>query len=172
MTSFDHDLTISRSKKHEYPIKHAKYKWKTQIRRKTKTEVFILGTFTMYNIKNIIMKFLNDGGPLFMYSLLLLLVVIIFLLIKVFTSKTSSKKLPHLINSIGTFTLLFGVFGQIIGLLSAFSFMQETSVSQEVLAAGLKISFYPTVFGVFIFLISKLGIIIHTWSQKEQPDKI
>ncbi|MDG1805230.1 MotA/TolQ/ExbB proton channel family protein [Flavicella sp.] len=117
------------------------------------------------------MKFLNDGGPLFMYSLLLLLAVIVFLLIKVFISKTTSPKSTQLINSIGLFTLTFGILGQIIGLLSAFSYMQQTPVSQQVIAAGLKISFYPTVFGIFIFLISKLGLIAFTWSQKDEASK-
>ena len=116
------------------------------------------------------MKFLNDGGPLFMYSLLLLSVVIIFLFIKIFISKTTLKKPPQLINSISIFALLFGILGQIIGLISAFSYMQQTSVSQQVLAAGLKISFYPTVFGVLIFLISKFGIITYTWSKKSATE--
>lgn len=118
------------------------------------------------------MKFLNDGGPLFMYSLLLIQGVIILLWIKVFSSKKNSAKSLQLIKSFSLFALAFGVLGQIIGLLSAFSYMQHTSVSQDVLAAGVRISFYPTVFGVFVYLVSKLGLITFTWAQKEQPDKI
>ena len=114
------------------------------------------------------MSLLNDGGPLFMYPLLFMLLLVIVLVIKGFIKSGSSEKTIKLISSIALFALVWGFFGQVIGLIEAFDIIEMNgAVSFEILAGGLKISFLTTAFGLFIFLAGRLGIIILTWMAKE-----
>ena len=58
---------------------------------------------------------------------------------------------------IGLFALIWGVFGQVIGLIDAFHAIESAGqVSQGLLAGGLRVSSYTTAYGLFIFLISVL----------------
>jgi len=64
--------------------------------------------------------------------------------------------------------LVWGFLGHIIGLIGAFDAIEAVGeVSQGVMAAGIKISLIVPVFGSFIFLVGRLGIIILTWMQKD-----
>ncbi|MEN8126144.1 MAG: MotA/TolQ/ExbB proton channel family protein [Bacteroidota bacterium] len=114
------------------------------------------------------LSLLNDGGPLFMYTLLLILILVLILLVKGFLKKGNTEKTLSLIGSISLFAVVWGFLGQSLGLISAFDTIEEVGdISPAVLAGGLKISFLAPVFGLFIFLIGRLGIIILTWMQKD-----
>lgn len=113
------------------------------------------------------MNFLNEGGAFFMYPLALILIIVLILLSKAFIKGATTKTLS-IISSLGVFSIVWGFLGQILGLMFAFDIIQAAGdVSPSVLAGGLKISFMAPFFGMAIFLISKLGIIILTLIQKE-----
>lgn len=111
------------------------------------------------------MKFFYEGGPLFMGILTFVLIAMaawtIFHLVPVFTRKEinvskTKWKLKH-IKTIGTFGLVTGILGQLIGLIAAFDAIErEGGVAPGLLAGGLKVSTIPTVYGILIFLISLL----------------
>lgn len=110
---------------------------------------------------------LNDGGPAFMYPLLVILILVLVLIVKGFLQKGDNVKTIKLISSITLFALVWGFLGHIIGMIGAFDAIESVgSVSQSVMAAGIKISLIVPVFGSVIFLIGRLGIIIFTWKQK------
>lgn len=68
-------------------------------------------------------------------------------------SKTKSK-LQH-IKTIGTFALVSGILGQLVGLYAAFSAVEEAgSVAPGILMGGLKVSTISTIYGILIFLLS------------------
>lgn len=111
---------------------------------------------------------LNEGGPTFMYPLLLILILVIILIIQSFLKKENSKKTIKLISSIALFALVWGFLGQLIGMIGGFDSIQMANeISPGVLAGGLKVSLLPPVFGMVVFLIGRLGIIVLTWMQKE-----
>lgn len=111
---------------------------------------------------------LNEGGPFFMYPLMFILILVIILIVKAFLQKGSNDKTMSLISSISLFALVWGFLGQIIGLIGAFDAIEDLGeVSQGMLAAGLKIAFLAPVFGMFIFLVGRLGLIILTWVKKD-----
>ncbi|MBL4939323.1 MAG: MotA/TolQ/ExbB proton channel family protein [Lutibacter sp.] len=113
------------------------------------------------------MNLLNQGGSFFMYPLVLMLLLIVILFVKELIKKGSFKKVKSLIASISLFAIVWGFLGQIIGLMSAFDAIQAAGdISLGILAAGLKISFYAPAFGMLIFLVGRLGIIILTWMKK------
>jgi len=110
---------------------------------------------------------LNEGGPLFMYPLLVILILVIVLIVKGFLKKEAAEKTIRLISSITLFALVWGFLGHIIGMIGAFDAIESIgNVSPAVMASGIKISLIVPVFGSFIFLIGRLGIIILTWMQE------
>ena len=111
---------------------------------------------------------LNEGGPFFMYPLLIMLILVLILIVKGFLKKEYMAKTISLISSITLFAVVWGFTGQIIGLITAFDTIEAVGdISPPVLAAGLKVGFLVPLFGMFIFLVGRLGIIILTWMQKD-----
>lgn len=70
-------------------------------------------------------------------------------------------KMITIINSLGLFALVLGVFGQLIkliGVLDYLSFFEDTTPRD--FADGLKVTMLPTLFGTFIFLVTRFSTII------------
>ena len=62
------------------------------------------------------------------------------------------------IKFIGGFALSFGIFAQTISLIQAFGAIERAGeISQAILAGGLKVSMYTTIYGFLIFLFSQLS---------------
>ena len=111
---------------------------------------------------------LNEGGPFFMYPLFFIIILLLVLIVKGFLQKGSVEKTISLISSVALFAIVWGFLGQIIGLIGAFDAIESVGdVSPAVLAGGLKIAFLAPVFGMFAFLVGRLGIIILTWIKKD-----
>lgn len=69
-----------------------------------------------------------------------------------------------LINSIGLFALVLGVFGQLLKLIATLDAMHFTEgVQPNELAAGLKFTMLPTLAGCLIFLITRFFTIVLNW---------
>ncbi len=107
----------------------------------------------------------NMGGPLFMSILTLLFIVMVAWMVYHFLSgyiyqKVSLDKALRKLKygkSIGLFSLVIGILGQLIGLFSAFSFVaKEGGVSPQMMFGGLKVSMVTTLYGIFIYLLSWL----------------
>jgi len=69
---------------------------------------------------------------------------------------------------LGLLALVFGIFGQLIGLYSAFQDIEIMgSVSADMLAGGLRVSSICTLYGMAIFLFSYLiWFVIDLWLNK------
>ena len=115
----------------------------------------------------LIINVLNDGGPIFTYPTLLLLILTIWLLVKAFIKGDADGNNKKLISHIGLFALVWGFLGQLIGLIGAFDAVEAAgNIAPAVLAAGLKIALLSPTFGMVVFLIGRLGIIILTALKK------
>jgi hypothetical protein len=119
-----------------------------------------------------IIHLLHNGGLFFMVPILILFFVVLFLILKnviVFKKeKKLSRKHIQLINSIGLMTLVWGVLGQLLGLVDALDKIgMLNEASTAILAIGLKMSALPTIFGCFVFVVSRGATIIFTWINKE-----
>ena len=112
-------------------------------------------------IANSIFNRLNEGGPLFMYTTLLILIVIIILLIRGFLKPAARDKTITLVSSISLFVLVWGFLGQMLGLIGAFDAIEAAGdISPSILAGGLKIAILSPLFGMVVFLIARIGIIV------------
>jgi biopolymer transport protein ExbB/TolQ len=103
------------------------------------------------------------GGSLFMSILTILLVIIVavsvYFAITIASGKAKGKaNFSHqlkYVKSIGLFTMIIGILGQLIGLFSAFTAIEAANdISPSILAGGLKVSMITTLTGIFIYLIS------------------
>lgn len=114
-----------------------------------------------------------DGGVFFMGPILILFFIVLFLILKnvivLKREKRLSRKHIGLINSIGLMTLVWGVLGQLLGLVDALDKIgMLNDASTAILATGLKMSALPTIFGCFVFVVSRGATIIFTWINKEK----
>lgn len=110
---------------------------------------------------------LNEGGPFFTYPLFLIFILVLVLIAQGFLKKEGIDKTLSLISSITLFALVWGFLGSIIGMIGAFDAIEGgMDVSTGMMAGGIKISLLSPVFGTFVFLVGRLGIIILTWLKK------
>lgn len=68
------------------------------------------------------------------------------------------KNLIEYIKSLALFTLVFGIFGQILGLVDIFNYLahENSEIAPAILAKGIKITCYSTIYGIIIYLVSIL----------------
>lgn len=112
------------------------------------------------------MHLINEGGPLFMVSLLILLFITIYLVAKGF--RNNSEKNVALIKAITLFALVFGFFGFILGLINALDMISsDGNVAPGILAGGIKRGILPPTLGIFTFLVGRFGVIVFTLIKKE-----
>lgn len=119
----------------------------------------------------------HQGGPLFMGILTILLLILLAtaVIFAIYISKGKTQdsegfrhRLTYL-KSMGLFTMITGILGQLIGLLMAFGAIERAGdVSPQMIYGGLKISFYTTVYGILIYLFSILiWFILDLWFHKK-----
>jgi biopolymer transport protein ExbB/TolQ len=103
------------------------------------------------------------GGSLFMSILTILLVIVVavsvYFAVTIAGGKASEKanfkQQLRYVKSLGLFTMITGILGQLIGLFSAFTAIEAAGdVSPAMLAGGLKISMITSLTGIVIYLIS------------------
>ena len=117
------------------------------------------------------------GGTLFMSILTILLVIIVavavYFAITIASGKASEKvdfkyQLKY-VKSLGLFTMITGILGQMIGLLSAFTAIEAAGdVSPAMMAGGLKVSMITTLTGIVIYLLSIIiWFLLDLWYHKK-----
>ena len=90
-------------------------------------------------------------------SLVLVLLIVFFVLY----TMTSEKKWRGRVKALGVIALAIGVLGQLIGLFSAMQHIEKVGdISTSILAGGFKVSLITTMYGLLIFIISKLLLML------------
>ena len=117
------------------------------------------------------------GGSLFMSILTILLVIILAMSIYYAlaiasgkaTEKANFKHQLKYIKSLGLFTAITGILGQLIGLFSAFTAIEQMGdISPAIMAGGLKVSMITTLTGIVIYLISiVIWFLLDLWYHKK-----
>ena len=117
------------------------------------------------------------GGSLFMSILTILLVIIVAVsacyAVVIASGKSKEKanfahRLKY-VKSIGLFTMITGILGQLIGLMMAFSAIEKASdISPAIVAGGLKVSMITTLYGISIYMLSILiWFLLDLWYHKK-----
>ena len=123
----------------------------------------ILGT-TLFN------RFL-EGGALFMSLILICLLLSIYFMARGFLSvKTNpvlSKKMLPFINDSGTLGLALGFFSAFLGLITGFDAIEASGNAEPaILAGGIKVALLSPLFGLFTFIVSRVGMLLLKLLQK------
>ena len=123
----------------------------------------ILGT-TLLN------RFL-EGGALFMSLILICLLLSIYFMARGFLSvKTNpvlSKKMLPLINDSGILGLGLGFFSAFLGLITGFDAIEASGNAEPaILAGGIKVALLSPLFGLFTFIVSRVGMLLLRLLQK------
>ncbi|SDR78809.1 MotA/TolQ/ExbB proton channel family protein [Winogradskyella sediminis] len=110
----------------------------------------------------------NEGGPFFMSLILICLLLSVFFLIKGFISlkknKSQSEKMLRLTVDASLLGLVLGFLGSVIGLITAFDSVEAMgNPDPSVFAGGLKVSLLTATFGLFSFVIARIGILLLRW---------
>jgi hypothetical protein len=107
----------------------------------------------------------QEGGFFIMMLILIVGILGIILLVRgIYFARNEDPRIVKMIiiiNSLGLFALVLGVFGQLlklIGVLDYLSFFEDTTPRD--FADGLKVTMLPTLFGAFIFLVTRFSTII------------
>lgn len=110
---------------------------------------------------------MSEAGSGNSYPILLMLLICIGLTVYAFLKGDENGKFKDLISHVGLLALVWGFLGMMIGLIGAFDAISIASgVSSQVIAGGLKVGLLSPVFGMFAFLIARLGIIILVLKKK------
>ncbi|WP_299247319.1 MotA/TolQ/ExbB proton channel family protein [uncultured Lacinutrix sp.] len=106
-----------------------------------------------------------EGGPLFMSLILICLLLSLFFIIKGFlslkTNEALSSKMIKLTVDSSLLGLVLGFLGSVIGLITAFDSIQSMgNVVPNIFAGGLKVSLLTATFGLFSFVVARVGILV------------
>ncbi len=123
-------------------------------------------------VSNPIVDRFNEGGVFFMSLILICFLFSVFFIVKgIISNKTNnalSKKMLKLGIDSSLLGLVIGFFASVIGLITAFDNIEAMGdANPAIFAGGLKVSLLTAIFGLFTFVISRLGILILRWLQKE-----
>ncbi len=111
----------------------------------------------------------NEGGPFFTYPILILLFIIIGIFIYNLIKKEDYGKTISLITHLGWFAVAWGFWGRTFGLIAAFDSIEaHGEITIGALASGLKVALLDPVFGIFVFLVARAGIITLIVMQKKK----
>jgi len=120
----------------------------------------------------LVVNIFTEGGSLMMSLILICLLLSIFFLVKGFMNvnkdSTNSKKMLKLAIDSSLLGLVIGFFASILGLISAFDSVEAMgNPDPAVFAGGLKVSLLTATFGLFTFIIARIGILILKGLQKD-----
>ena len=151
---------------------------KTNVGRNKTFRVFFCSTFvSVFTQKNNKMKQLLDkmaeGGPVFTYIILIAFLAIIVLLVRGLIIKGDNYKTIALIKSVSWFAVAWGFLGRTFGLIMIFDKVQAAGdVAPSIFAEGLKIALIGPLFGILVFALARLGILVLIGLQKNyQPQE-
>jgi hypothetical protein len=123
-------------------------------------------------MKSIIGKFI-DGGPVFTVVIFICLLIVLALFVAAFIKKGNSEKLISLMKHVAWFAVAWGFMGRTFGLINAFDQVAaHGELTPSLLADGLKMALVDPLFGIFVFIIARLGIIILVALEKKTIENI
>ena len=121
---------------------------------------------------SITLNLFADGGTLMMSLILICLLLSLFFIAKGFmqlkNNPQNTKKMLGLAVDSSLLGLVIGFFASILGLITAFDTVEAMgNPDPSIFAGGLKVSLLTASFGLFTFVIARIGILILKGMHKE-----
>ncbi|WP_339655798.1 MotA/TolQ/ExbB proton channel family protein [uncultured Salegentibacter sp.] len=117
----------------------------------------------------------EEGGFFIMMLILIVGIIGLILLVRgIYLVRKRNPKIEKtiiLINSLGLFALVLGVFGQLIQLINTLDYLSSfEGTTPRDFADGLKTTMLPTLFGAFIFLFTRFSTILLHWIKPQEKE--
>lgn len=111
---------------------------------------------------------LQEGGPS-MYLILITLLLSLFFIIMAFVKRSKnleeSQKMIGLAAEASMLSLVIGCLASVIGIIQLFDMVESIgNVNPELFSGGLKVSLLTITFGLFSFVVARVGILAFKWS--------
>ncbi len=115
-------------------------------------------------------KLFYEGGPLFMGVLTIVLIIILLIIgqsiRRIHRNQFKTETLTTL-GSIGLIAFIVGLLGQLVGLYAGFGMAEQMeNMSPAIILGGIKISMITSMYGLIIWLVSRLAILVLGWYHK------
>lgn len=118
-------------------------------------------------------RFEEGGYFIMMFILVVGILAIVLLASGIYFTRNRDPRLEKmitLINSLGLFALVLGVFGQLISLINTLDYLSSfEDTSPRDFADGLKVTMLPTLFGALVFLITRFSTIVLNFLKPLSP---
>jgi hypothetical protein len=102
-----------------------------------------------------------DGGPVFTVTILLAFFVIIALFVWGMMKIDHRTKVILLLKHVGWFAVAWGFLGRTFGLIKAFDMVAaHGELTPRLLSDGLKMALVDPLFGIFVFVVARVGVIV------------
>lgn len=115
----------------------------------------------------------TDGGPV-MYIILICFLLSLFFIASAFIKKNDqekSKKMIGLAVDSSLLSLVIGCLGSLLSVIGLFDMLEALGETRpDLFSAGVKVSLLTVTFGLFAFIIGRLGILFYKWSLKPEED--
>lgn len=125
---------------------------------------------TQLMIRNPFADRLYEGGPMMYVILICFLLALGFIGFAFYKRKTNTRlaaKMIKLACESSLLALVIGCLGSIIGVIQIFDFVESVgNVAPDLFSGGLKVSLLTITFGLFSFVIARIGVLIYNWTQK------
>ena len=129
----------------------------------------------MYALHILFINRLNQGGPI-MYLILLCLILSLFFIVSAFLKKKEDKiksqKMIGLAIDASLLALVIGCLGSVFGIITLFDMLESIGETRpDLFAAGIKVSLLTATFGLFSFVVGRIGILAYKWSLKSNVEE-
>ncbi len=117
---------------------------------------------------NAILGKMNDGGPIFTYTILIAFFVIVAIFVKALLNQGDKYKEIELIKAISWFAVAWGFLGRTFGLIKAFDMVAaHGDLTPQLMSEGLKMALVDPLMGILVFALARIGVVILIGIQKD-----
>ncbi len=124
---------------------------------------------SIFMLSPIIVSMVFSEGGVGMYFILIALLLALFFVAMAFIKKKNSaeeaSRMIRLASESSLIALVSGILLSILGVIQLFDVVESLGdVAPHIFAAGIKVSLLTATFGLFSFVIARIGILAFKWS--------
>lgn len=118
---------------------------------------------------------LQEGG-MGMYFILFTFLLSLFFIVMAFVKQKKNPKASHKMIGLATesslVALVIGCLSSVIGIITLFDMLEAIGDARpDLVAAGIKVALLTITFGLFSFVVARIGILAFKWSLNSESDR-
>lgn len=114
---------------------------------------------------------MSEGGPA-MYIILIAFLLSLFFIVMAFIKRNKNNALAQKMIGLAVesslIALVIGCLASVMGIIQLFDMVEALGdVSPSLFSGGLKVALLTITFGLFSFVVARIGVLAYKWSLKE-----